>query len=148
MLSCFLFFEWCNTRDVVMLCFLFKSETPDECCDTAHQMCTLAHKKKNETRLRATSFTPASEEVEGVLASPRQTLLKASHLDLGQALYLDLRHICLVVELAAMQTHPTKTNPFPRTLTNRSWRTQMFSQSRNRSYATITLGHNYQRKPS
>ena len=158
MLSCFVFFECCDTRDVVMLCFLFKSETPDECCDTStvppffvsslgskpipswlllcfvffeycdtrrchalcltpvppHTRCVTPHTRcaplhtqakkrlRLTTRLQATSFTPASEKVEGVLASPRKTLLKASHLDLGQALCLDLRHIRLVVELAAI----------------------------------------------
>ena len=138
MLSCFVFFECYDTAHLV--------------CSLALLMCTLAHNQKKrlclKTRPQATSFTPAWEEVEGVLASPRQTLLKASHLDLGQALYLDSRHTCLVVELAAIETLPTKTNPDPRTLTNRSWHTQMFSQSRNRSYATISLVHNYQQKPS
>ena len=91
-------------------------------CDSEQLMCTLALKEKNpckSTRLRATSFTPASEEVEGVLASPMQTLLQASHLVLGQALHLDLRHICLVVQLAAIEIHPKRTIPIPRTLTSK-----------------------------
>jgi len=63
-----------------------------------------------------------------VVPSPSKLVLEASHLDLEQALYLDLRHIRLMAELAAKKTRPTRTNSCPRTLTRRSWRRQMFSQ--------------------
>ena len=59
--------------------------------------CPMQRKRLSpKTGLRAIRFNPASEQVEVPLAThSRQTL------DLGQALYLDLRHICLVVFLAA-----------------------------------------------